>query len=140
MEYEKDLCFKLNIMNTTITYQDLPPVEKQVAELYSLGYTKKEIAMKRGRSINTISNEIRIIFEKIDVHKDTEFCTWYFITRFHLSLDLTPLQRTLTTICLLVIISVSTLFEINPLYRLVRSSRIKTETICSRTKRNEEIE
>jgi len=104
-------------MNTTISYNDLPPAEREVADLYVIGKTKKEIAMKRGRSVFTIDNQIRRLFEKTDVHKDTEFASWYYITRY-------DLKRLMITIFFLIITSLS-IFEVNPLYIRVRT---RTET------------
>jgi len=133
----KYLLLNLNgkIMNTSITYNDLAPVERQVADLYVAGFTKKEIAMERKRSYYTVDTQVKALFEKTDVHKDTEFCLWYFITRFKISFDLSVLQRTITTVSLLTLISAGTIFQSNPMYRAVRTGRAKTETV---SKRNEE--
>ena len=126
-------------MNLTLTYNDLPKVEREVADLYACGHTKKEIAMKRGRSLSTVNNQISRLFEKSNVRKDTEFTTWYFCTRFHISYDLLPIHRSFISIALLILITLSVLFETNPLYR-ARASRQKSRTeLVRRIRRNDEL-
>ena len=38
-------------MNTSISYDDLAPVEREVADCYAWGMTMKEIANKRKKSV-----------------------------------------------------------------------------------------
>jgi DNA-binding NarL/FixJ family response regulator len=67
-------------MNTAIRYHDLPTVQREVVRLYVMGKTKKEIAQYRNRSLSTITNQLAVIFLKLEIHKDTELVLWYFRT------------------------------------------------------------
>lgn len=122
-------------MNTLITYADLPPAEREVATLYVSGYTTKEIAAKRNRSIDTVHNQIRNLFRKTGVRKDTEFGVWYFCTRFKISFDMLPIQKVVVSCFLLFIISFQILFEAGDF--LMRSRRSESRTgIEERENRN----
>jgi len=126
-------------MITSLTYFDLTQAERDITDMYAWGMTKKEIANKRKRSVNTVDNQIAAIMEKTETHKDTELAAWYFCTKFKIPVDYSPIQRTIITICFLILISASTLFDTCPVYRS-RVSRNKTETVRRMGKRNEEIE
>lgn len=84
-------------MNTAITYNDLPPVEREIADFYVGGLTMKEIAYKRDRSVNTVKNQIKKLFEKAGVRKDTEFAVWYFVTRFKITFELPQIKKVVAT-------------------------------------------
>ena len=117
-------------MNLALKYNDLPRVEREVAKLYAVGFTKKEIAARRGKSIYTIDNQIRRLFEKAEVRKDTEFTCWYFYTQFNI-------QQIVISIFFLILVSLSIFCESNPMYRTMRMRSTRTEI---RGRRNEEIE
>jgi DNA-binding CsgD family transcriptional regulator len=98
-------------MNAAITYNDLPKAEREVADLYAWGMTKKEIAIERCKSIRTIENQIRVLFSKSGVRKDTEFASWYFCTRFSISFDLYPLKKQIIAMALLILTCIGSLNE-----------------------------
>lgn len=123
-------------MNVSVTYNDLTEIEREIADLYVFGYTKKEIAAFRGRSIYTIVNQLDRIFKKIGVRKDTEMATWYYCTRFHISIDISPIKRTFISACMLVLLSTSMVFDQAPMLRTVRTRNI-TRTSQGRRSRND---
>ncbi len=106
-------------MNTSISYNDLPPKEREVADLYVYGLTKKEIAVSLNKAVRTVENQVRALFAKTDVHKDTEFARWYFCTRFNITFDISPLSRAIAAACLLLIVGFNIFHENN----MLRSSR-----------------
>jgi DNA-binding CsgD family transcriptional regulator len=124
-------------MNTSITYNDLPPAERMVADLYATGHTKKEIAMARNRTFRTIDNQVRRLFEKTQVRKDTEFSTWYFVTRFNIPTNNLPIHKTIITFFFLLLMSLSTITEgglLSARMNRVRTTRIE---IIRRTRKDE---
>jgi DNA-binding CsgD family transcriptional regulator len=131
-------------MNTSITYNDLSKIEREIADMYISGYTKKEIAAYRDRSYFTINNQIDKLFKKTEVRKDTEFACWYFVTRFHISFDLSPLRRAVISIFLLTILTASTILESSPFYRVrsIRARTTRTEQVrrVRRVRRNDDYE
>jgi hypothetical protein len=121
-------------MNTAITYNDLPPALRDVADLYAWGNTKKEIAMKRGKSFYTIDQQVRTLFEKAGVRKDTEFTAWYFCSRFCISFDLSPLKKTIISACFLALFSITFLHETDCFrVRASRSFRTSQRNLRRRT-------
>jgi DNA-binding CsgD family transcriptional regulator len=124
-------------MNTSIAYSDLHPAEREVADLYAWGMTKKEIATQRGKSVRTIENQIRKLFEKSGVRKDTEFTSWYFCSRFKISFDLSPLTKAVVTGVFLVLIGINMLNDTNCI-RSTRSIRI-VKTVKTSSRKNEII-
>lgn len=94
-------------MNLAFSYYDLPASEREVAELYSFGLTKKEISITRNRSIHTIGNQLKQIFAKTGTRKDSELAAWYFITRYHISIDIPAAVRQFIALCMLVLIAFS---------------------------------
>jgi DNA-binding CsgD family transcriptional regulator len=120
----------------------LSKTEQVYAELYAWGLTKKEIAQRLNRSEHTVRTQLQNVFLKAGVKKDTELSAWYFCSRFNISLDLSPLKRSLTAIVLLVLMLTS--IESNQVFR-IRTARSRTTTSArmtrTRTKRSEyEIE
>lgn len=111
-------------MNTAITYDDLPPAEREVADLYAWGMIKKQIAARRGKSKHTVENQIRRLFEKTDTKTAAEFSAWYFCTRFKISLDFSPIHRAIISICLLVLLSIGSITNNSSMYcRALRTAR-----------------
>ena len=122
-------------MNSAITYNDLPKAEREVADLYAWGMTKKEIANARNKSVRTIENQIRVLFSKSGTRKDTEFASWYFCTRFSISFDLSPLKKGIISASLLLIIGFSLCFE-NSIVRTYRAPRVRTSRIEINSKKD----
>ncbi len=112
-------------MNTSINFDDLTPIEQEITEMYSWGMTKKEIAAKRKRSVNTIGNQIRKLFEKTDTRKDTEFAAWYFCSKFKISFNLSPMKQAFVSICLLLVLGIGALDNHHD-YLRARNARSKT--------------
>lgn len=89
-------------MNINVT---LSKRQAEIAEYIATGWTDKEIAEKLFLSIRTVSNTRTSIFEAIDVHNAAELSAWYFITHYHISLDLLPKTiRKITMIMLLILL------------------------------------
>ncbi len=118
-------------MNLLIRYEDLPDAEREVADLYAYGLTKKEIANVRGRSVRTVENQIRKLFQKTEVRKDTEFTRWYFCTRFKITFDLSPVMKSAVSFCLLALMFHS-IYNDNNYARYRMRTRTQIEEIVVR--------
>lgn len=88
-------------MNLTAT---LTKRESQIAELIAWGLTKKEVAEKLFISPRTVENTARSIYEKTGVTKANELSAWYFCSRFKISLDMSPLRRSVVAVGLLLLL------------------------------------
>lgn len=88
-------------MNLTAT---LTKRESQIAELIAWGLPKKEVATKLFISPRTVENTARSIYEKTGVTKANELSAWYFCSRFKISLDMSPLRRSVVAVGLLLLL------------------------------------
>ena len=77
--------------------------EAQVAERIAWGASQKEVADDLGISRYTVDNILRKVYEKLHIGKINELSAWWFCTVFGISFDLSPLKRTIGTLCLLCI-------------------------------------
>lgn len=110
-------------MNLSVSFTDLPLIEREVAEMYALGLTKKEIANKRHRSLRTIENQLRVIFSKLSIRKDTELTAWYFCSRYKLTFKLSPLARQIIALSFFAIICLG-IYNETSMLRASRSNSI----------------
>lgn len=79
--------------------------ESEIAPLLAWGATKKEIASRLFVSVHTVENHVRNIFEKTECRSVVEFSAWYFCTNYGISIELSPLRRTVAIFLLSVYIS-----------------------------------
>lgn len=114
--------------------------ESEIAELLAWGASKKEIPDllvtridQNPVSIHTVENITASIYSKLRIQKVSELCAIYFCSRFHISMDLSPLRRKLTVIILLVML----IPEIcNSSTEMLRAQRVqRTALRCQRTSR-----
>lgn len=102
-------------MDYNTNYQErlamLTPRESEVAELLAWGASKKEIPNlltipdgKSPISVHTVENLTTSIYSKLQIQKVSELCTIYFCSRFHISMDLSPIKRRLAVIVLLLLL------------------------------------
>ena len=102
-------------MDYNINYQQrlamLTPRESEIAELLAWGASKKEIpdllTIPGGQppiSVHTVENITTSIYSKLQIQKVSELCTIYFCSRFHISMDLSPIKRRLAVFVLLVML------------------------------------
>ena len=96
--------------------------ETQIAELIAWGATKKDVANKLFISERTAENHTRHIFEKAKVTKMNELSAWWFCKNFNISIELSPLLKTLASASLLTIIVVNIILD-NGFERAKRSRR-----------------
>ena len=106
----------------------LTKTEWIVGEPLAWGATKKDVAKSRNKSIRTIENIVRSIFQKTEVTKINEFSAWYFCKKYDISFDLSPLSRSITSIALLLLIT-SYEYHNNKIViiRSVRTERVRSE-------------
>lgn len=95
-------------MNSTVR---LTAREYEVAEKLALGASKKEIPdlliTKPGHrpiSIQTIEVITKNIYSKLGIQKVSELCVWYFSTRYHIDVDLSPIKKRFIALLLLLTI------------------------------------
>jgi DNA-binding CsgD family transcriptional regulator len=95
--------------------------EKQIAELFAWGATKKDVANRLFISENTVQNHAANIFKKIGVTKINELSAWWFCTRYNISFDLSPIKRQVVALILLVV-AMPSMFSGRNLIRSERST------------------
>jgi DNA-binding CsgD family transcriptional regulator len=78
--------------------------EREITELIAWGLTKKDVAMRLFISVHTVDKTVKNVFKKTGVTKVNELSAWFFVTRFHISLDLSPLYRSVVAGLLLAIL------------------------------------
>jgi DNA-binding CsgD family transcriptional regulator len=108
----------------------LTPREKEIAELFAWGASKKEVANHLFISERTVENHARNIYEKTGCCKVNELSAWWFCHRFCIPFSLSPItRRTLATVLLI--------FYVSLVYKNVDHLRVRTSTtrITSRVSR-----
>jgi len=108
--------------------------EEQIAELLAWGASKKEVPDllmtkpgKRPIAIRTVENTVRNIYEKLGIQKVNELSAWYFCTHFHISFNLSPLQKRLIAVLLFISIAPSEIITLKDAIRpriTIRNQRI----------------
>lgn len=63
-------------MNASVT-----PRESQIWAMMVQGYTKKEIASELDRSVHTVNQLVRQLYDKLDIRKETDLVREWFV--FH---------------------------------------------------------
>lgn len=79
--------------------------ENEVLEYHSWGASAKEIAESLFISTVTVQNHIHNIKDKLHLQKATELASWFFCHRFNISMDLSPLKRSIASIAMILLIS-----------------------------------
>lgn len=106
--------------------------EREVAELLAWGAAKKEVADILHISERTVENQARSIYSKLSIQKVSELCVWYFTSRFHISLLLSPIKQRFTAMLLLAIFCIGELHNTFTFSR-IRETRIeRPRTRCTR--------
>lgn len=101
--------------------------EYEMVELTAFGLAQKEIADHLQISPCTVDVTIRHAKEKLQVQKSTELAAWYFINKYHISLDLNPVTRAILSLSFLTLMLFALIDGFNP----ERTSR--TAPTASRT-------
>lgn len=85
--------------------------EAEVAPLLVYGKTKKEAANDLFRSVRTIENHARSIYEKTGCRNIAELCVWWFHKEYNTPINYSPLKR---TVCTIVFLSLLISYDFNP--------------------------
>lgn len=110
-------------------FTELSPRRDEVAQLYSLGNEKKEIATKLFRSIATVSNTLQRVYEDLGVRNGRELSILYAERKSGVSL-----KHTIIASCFLAIILIGITHEVN----FFRRTKGETELIARTRKGREE--
>jgi DNA-binding CsgD family transcriptional regulator len=94
--------------------------ENEIAEYLAWGASYKEIANQLFISTRTVETTARNVKNKVGVNKVTELSSWWFCTHFNISLELSPLKRSLVSCVFLLLFSV---FEYSTNHDAIRSMR-----------------
>lgn len=113
--------------------------EYQIVELTALGLAQKEIADRLSISHNTVDVTIRNAKEKLKVQKSTELAAWYFISKYKISLDLSPITRAMVSLSFLGLMAFALISNFQPerAFRSARTVRTASARTLSRTRRGE---
>lgn len=108
--------------------------EKEIAELFAWGASKKDVASHLFISEHTVANHAQSIFEKIGCAKVNELSALWFCSTYNIPLSFSPLARRTVTVFIL---SIYLFGSINN--NLLNHQRIRTRdriTNVSTTRRN----
>ncbi len=115
----------------------LTPREREITELFAWGAAKKQVAHRLHISERTVENHARHIYAKAEVHSVNELSAWWFCTNFKISFDLSPLQRSVGAVLLVVLLLPQILGEINGDFvrgrgvkREVRIRKLEDDLLC----------
>lgn len=75
--------------------------EAEIAERIAWGQSVKEVADSLHISVRTVETHMKNIHSKLQINKANELAAWWFCHKFGISMDLSPLKRTVGAICLL---------------------------------------
>lgn len=92
---------------------ELTPECEVTARMYAQGYEKKEIANIKCRAVSTINNQLQKAFEILRVRNGRELATMLYerMSGMSLSMDLSPIVRSVVACSLLCIFSLSLYHE-----------------------------
>ena len=110
-------------MNGTL----LTKTEDTIVRLKMMGMERKEIALRMGRSAETVSVHFRHVYEKTDTDNEIELYNWYVENVFHINI------RKMLQVVFLIAILVPSMFNTT---NIQRAQRAKVQT--SRTTRRNE--
>ena len=105
--------------------KQLTPRQKEMIELLSLGLSQKEIADHLQISVNTVDALIRQAKERLNLQKNTELVAWYYIHRYHLTLNLSPVKKALIAASLLSLSIYSIVLENKNMLRVMKPVRCR---------------
>ena len=111
--------------------KELSKREYEMVELTAFGLAQKEIADHLQISPCTVDVTIRHAKEKLRVQKSTELASWYFINKYHISLDLSPVTRALLSLSFLTLMLFAFIDGFNP-ERASRAGRTSPRTSQTR--------
>lgn len=60
--------------------EGLTPRELEITQYLACGLTHKEIAERINRSVSTVSNTLRVLYEKLRLNKESEVVAYYLCT------------------------------------------------------------
>lgn len=107
--------------------------EKEIAELFAWGASKKEVADHLFISEHTVANHAQSIFEKTGCTKVNELSALWFCNTFNIPFSLSPFVRRVATIIILSIYLFGTTTNISSDHQRIRT---RTGITCmSRTRR-----
>ncbi len=105
----------------------LTKTEDTVVRLKMMGMERKEIALKMGRSAETVSVHFKHVYEKTDTDNEIELYNWYVENVFHINI-----RKMLQVVFLIAILVPSMVNSTNNIQRAQRA-RVTSRT----TRRNE---
>lgn len=110
---------------------ELTPECEITARMYAQGYEKKEIADLKCRAVSTINNQLQKAFEVLQLRNGRELATLVFerISGISLTMNFSPISRTVVACCLLCVFSLSLYHEQSDMRRGRRTRVERTERI-----------
>lgn len=107
--------------------------EAEVAERIAWGQSVKEVADALNISVRTCETHVKNIYSKLHIGKANELAALWFCSKFNISMDLSPVKRKVTAICLLVLFVFYESVSNQDWYRGTRRiSRVRTENVLRR--------
>lgn len=121
-------------LNATLTKR-----ERDITELLAWGASKKEVAFHLFISERTVENHTRNIYEKTGCNKVNELSAWWFCSRFHIPITLSPLTRKIVASIILAVYIFGATNDLSYHQRVrISSPRVAYRTIRITRKINQE--
>jgi DNA-binding CsgD family transcriptional regulator len=116
----------------------LTPRENQVVELIALGKSQKEVADALGISRATVDVMLKNAKAKLHIQKAAEVSVWYFVNKYGITLNLSPVAKAVISLSFLTLMLVSIVDGLRPerSFRSVRSS-VRTSVRAKSGRRSE---
>lgn len=111
--------------------------EQEVAELLAWGAAKKEIPDKLGVSYKMVDKATQNIYKKLGIQKVSELCVTYFTQKFNISMDFSPLKRSLLSGLLIFLLLGMEMVQTEYTKKEERARRARTEERAPRFRKNE---
>lgn len=106
--------------------------EAEIAERIAWGQSVKEVADALHISVFTCETHMKNIHSKLHINKANELAAMWFCHKYGISMDLSPMKRAVTTLCLLALfIFHETQFN-DEWCRRANGRRVRTEQVVRR--------
>jgi DNA-binding CsgD family transcriptional regulator len=113
--------------------------ENEITELLAWGLTYKEVANRLFLSVRTVETTAKNSKKKAEVTTINGLSAWFFCTHFNISLELSPLKRSLVAMTFLLIWLPFEFSTHADALRSTRGRRVRTEEVRTRSGRRNEL-
>jgi DNA-binding CsgD family transcriptional regulator len=121
-----------NRVSTSVEHV-LSPSEMKVARFVAWGYVKKEIAECLHRSELTVQTQLKSIYRKLEIHKETDLTRWVIFYEYGIADN--PFKKIVTILFLVLSIS-SIVYESSSMMRVLRAAPMRNVAMAAKPVRS----